>query len=187
MMKTSLRTMTLLIIVLLAGTGCQVDQPNSPETHVALQSPHFMDNGAVQTDTLNPIWLVQSLIGSLGGRLNLLHSSLTIPPFGVLLPTFVSFSITPTMPEGLPYALERVYDFGPEGLQFSHPATLEISFDDAAVGNANALAYCLYYFNPGRQRWIPMDTRYDLSRRVFIVKLSHFSRYAFGRVNQQED
>ncbi|GEM_PF-5815221 len=117
----------------------------------------------------------------LGGTLQIGSSRLQIPPFAVLLPTFVTFTIIDNAPPDMPGALSRQYFFTPHGLNFLTPSTLYVSFQDAGLGNRNPYKYRFYYFNQDENRWDPQPTTVDMANQRYIVTMAHFSRYAFGR------
>ena len=187
------------LLLFLIG-GCQSGSPTSP---VIQDAPN--DHGLLQSEAENTVsrsenrttgedlFVIRNLLGGrvksvvglvtplLGGTLNLSKSRLVVPPLAVLIPTLVNFSIITAAPEGLPGALNRVYEFSPDGLIFLLPSSLYISFSDAGVGNEDPSLYRFYYFNESQNRWESQPTQVDMSHGQYIVTLNHFSRYAFGR------
>jgi hypothetical protein len=143
--------------------------------------------------TRDSVWFTTGTFApGTGGNVDLLASSLVAAPGSVTITTEVSFGITIAIPEGLPGATRRVFDFGPDGLLFAPgaPVTLHVSFADAGIAETSTpwmvthvkdFNYTLYYFDPVKQTWVPQPTVVDVAKQEFIVTLAHFSRYAFGR------
>jgi hypothetical protein len=140
---------------------------------------------AITTDTafvLDSSWTSSALVTPLkGGSFSILHSSFSVPAGALHDTTVVSLTMTIALPEGLPNALPRVYEFGPEGTQFTSPATFSVAFED--IGNASADVYpgliVFKYFDKKTKTWVPQPTQVDWTNQRFIVQLTHFSRYAF--------
>ncbi len=182
--------LTRALVMVLSLTilwGCQVDSMNPvvPQGHsqpAAVAQP--VENTAIGSD-----FLIGKLLGTvtrlvtplLGGTLQVRQSKLVVPPFAVLMPTLVSFTITVGQPTGLPGALNREYYFAPHGLNFLSPSKLYVTFNDAGLGNANPYQYQLYYYNQSLNRWEAQPTVVDAANQRFVVTLNHFSRYAFAR------
>jgi len=178
--------------------GCQADSLNAPAAPDAgIQTQSIMHDEIGQSSTSS---LIGDLIGGVGGllrrvlgivtglvtpsnggTLDLLHSRFVVPPNAVTRTTRIAWVLRAETPDGLPGALNRVYDFGPEGLVFQVPGTLYVSFGDAGLGNNNPNLYTFYYFNEATQNWEPQPTAVDVGNNRFVVTLQHFSRYAFGR------
>ena len=139
---------------------------------------------------LDSAWKVRGVIPPHGGTLRLLHSQITFPPGALRDSTLVSFNITGGVtPIGLVGATDRVFDFGPEGLVFNAPVTLQVAFEDAGIDPTAGLrmslidpyGYTFYYFDEIKGIWVPQPTSVDMVNQEYVVTLSHFSRYAFGR------
>jgi hypothetical protein len=112
----------------------------------------------------------------------ILDSRLTFPPQSVVAPETVTFSLYQEVPPpGLVAPLNRGYYFTPDGVTFQEPCTLHVSFVDANVGSNDPTLYRCYYYNQQTTQWVLQQTTAVLSRQEFVVPLSHFSRYAFGR------
>lgn len=126
-----------------------------------------------------------------GGMLSLFGSRLVVPPDAVDSVMGLSFSIWESVPEGLPNALERIYEFYPDGTDFEIPAVLDVAFSDAGFGleeslqkapSYNASRLWLYYFDEEDHIWeLQREVQIDWMNRRLSVQLEHFSRYAFGR------
>jgi hypothetical protein len=130
---------------------------------------------------LDTTWHVVGLIPPSGGTLNLLTSRLEVPPGAVNSTVPVSFRITSTTPVGLPGSTNRVFDFGPDGTVFQVPITLYVSFRDAGIEGEKISPLRFYYFNTSTSQWERQPTEINWDTGEFVVTLSHFSRYAFGR------
>lgn len=123
-------------------------------------------------------------ISRLGGTMLVSKTTLVVPPRAVYRTYQCTFKLYAKMPpDGLRNALKRVYDFGPEGLEFERPSTLTVPFDDTDLGTADPSLLKCYYYNTSRRRYEEQPTIVDRANRRFIVAINHFSQYAFGRVN----
>ncbi|MBM2840470.1 MAG: hypothetical protein HW412_998 [Bacteroidetes bacterium] len=134
--------------------------------------------------TFDTTWVASSVISPAGGTLSLFCSIITFPAGALRDSTLVSFRITTGVtPVGLPGATDQVFDFEPEGIVFQVPVTLRVSFADAGINEEEDKVAPLrcYYFNPTTSAWEPQPTAIDWQSQLFVVTLSHFSRYAFGR------
>lgn len=139
---------------------------------------------------LDSTWKVRGVISPRGGTLRLLHSQITFPPGALRDSTLVDFDITSgIVPPGLNGATDRIFEFGPEGIVFNAPVTLQVAFEDAGIdptgilrmGILDPYAYTFYYYDETKSVWVPQPTVVDRVNQMFVVTLSHFSRYAFGR------
>jgi hypothetical protein len=196
------RTLLVKILVWLLAIslliGCQADVLNGPALPEAANSEQSLTQdeiGGLSTSSLlggliggvggllrRVLGIVTGLVTpSNGGVLNLLTSRLVVPPYAVTTTTSITWVLRSETPGGLSGALNRVYDFGPEGLSFQVPSTLYVSFADAGLGNNDPQLYTFYYFNESTQSWEAQATGVDLPNQRFVVTLHHFSRYAFGR------
>lgn len=118
-----------------------------------------------------------------GGSFIIRNSGFSAPPGAVTSTVLASLTITRATPEGLAHALPRVYDFSPEGTTFQLPATLSVAFEDAGLDAEDVYPGMIkfYYFDPSSSTWVPQPTQVDWENLRFIVQMSHFSRYGFGR------
>lgn len=67
-----------------------------------------------------------------------------------------------------------IYEFAPDGLVFSEPATLVLDADIVADGGDSIT---LYYLDG--KRWVPMDNLKAVNG-TFLAKIPHFSRWGSG-------
>lgn len=140
---------------------------------------------AITTDTAFAVttsWSSSGLVTpQSGGSLSILHSSFSVPAGAVHDTTLVSLTVTAALPQDLPNALPRVYEFGPEGTQFSSATTFSVAFDDAGYTTSDVYPGLIVfkYFDRTTNTWVPQPTQVDWTNHRFIVQLSHFSRYAF--------
>lgn len=131
---------------------------------------------------LDTLWTITGLISpQYGGTLHLLNSSLVVAPGALLSTTNFSWTIASRVPQGLPGALRREYEFGPEGTTFQIPVNVYISFADAALEGNDPYQFQFYYYDPESNAWVIQSRKVDLTNERFVVRLQHFSRYAFGR------
>lgn len=126
-------------------------------------------------------WSVSGVVTPAGGVLNLLNSNIAFAPEALEQSTQISFSMRIQAPVGLPGALPRIYEFGPEGTTFKYPAILSVSFQDAGLTMPTEAMMYFYYHDEVNNQWIRQETQMDVANRRFVVRLEHFSRYAFGR------
>jgi hypothetical protein len=134
--------------------------------------------------TFDTTWVASGVISPGGGTLDLFNSTINFPPGALSESTLVSFRLTTGVtPVGLPGATDRVFDFSPDGIVFLIPVTLYVSFAEAGINEDEEKVPMLrfYYFDPTASTWVRQPTVIDWQSRRFIVTLSHFSRYAFGR------
>lgn len=86
--------------------------------------------------------------------------------------------VYPTSTSCAPFSAKgAVYDFGPEGLEFSSPATLTLPYstdsEDSCVN--------VYYYNPSRKTWEIIQTlSRDTVNKTITVEITHFSSYVAG-------
>jgi hypothetical protein len=130
---------------------------------------------------IDTTWRTIQLIPPSGGTLNLLNSRLVIPAGALPESTTISFEITVATPIGLPGATNRVFDFGPEGTVFLSDITLYVPFEDAGITGEKIPPLRFYWWDPVFTRWDRQPTDVDWLNQRFVVRLRHFSRYAFGR------
>ncbi len=83
------------------------------------------------------------------------------------------------------------YDFGPQGLQFSTPATMDVSasgLDLSTIPSGTTIELFYYDVNNGTYDEIPAGSiTYDVSSGTVTcsgAQISHFSEYAFGYVKK---
>jgi hypothetical protein len=139
-------------------------------------------NGVYALGPLDTSWTTSGLVSpDSGGTLNLLSSMFSAPAGAVASPTVVTFTIFVSTPEDLPGATDRIFDFEPEGLTFETPCIAYISFADAGIMGEKIPPLHCYYFDAENFAWVRQETSIDWQRQKFIVRLHHFSRYAFGR------
>jgi hypothetical protein len=184
-----------MVLVIIAG--CQPGAPTNPAGPISsepiVSSPAPTFQSITGTESSSTTGIIQGLLGDvtqtvsglitplLGGTLRLSHSRLAVPPLSVLAPTLATFSMTNETPAGLPGALNKVYEFSPDGLIFLVASTLYVSFADAGIDNQDPHDYTFYYFNTVHNLWEAQPTEVDTVNQGFVVTLHHFSRYAFGR------
>jgi len=139
-------------------------------------------NGIFALGPLDTSWIASGYIyPATGGTINLLTSSFQAPAGAVNSLTIVTFTIMSAIPEGLPGATDRIFTFEPEGVVFNTPCTAYISFEDAGITEEKVPRFHFYYFDPTLATWVRQPTVIDWGRHQFVVPMSHFSRYAFGR------
>jgi hypothetical protein len=138
-----------------------------------------LDSLSVVVDTL---WTVSGMIDPVsGGVLHLLNSSLVVPPGAVANTMMLTFTISATVPPGLPNACARILEFSPDGTTFQVPATLRVSpYDLGFEGQGDEPIY-LYFFDETSATWKRQPNVVERINNEFVVQLFHFSRYAFAR------
>ncbi len=145
---------------------------------VSLNGTYAVTLSNIAIDTT---WTSTGLITPSGGTISLLTSRIEFPQGAVLTNTLVSFTVSQATPVGLPGGTNRVYTFGPEGIGFQTPVTLYVPFSDAGIEGDKITPLRFFYLNPSTNTWVEQPTRIDWENQRFVVTLSHFSQYAFGR------
>ena len=69
-----------------------------------------------------------------------------------------------------------VFDFGPDGLAFNIPASLDVQIAEL---NSNATSAKLYYYDPASSRWAYQGSS-SVSGGVASFAIDHFSKYAIS-------
>ena len=103
----TLRLSRMIVIGALAVAGCGGDEP--------------------------PLTDATETIGAGGGEIEVEGARLAIPPGALPADTEITISLTASPPPDEYEAYSPVFAFAPEGLEFAVPATLALSFDQAAV------------------------------------------------------
>lgn len=71
-----------------------------------------------------------------------------------------------------------LFEFGPDGLEFSESAVLRVNMAELAPGTEMAKAN-LYYFDPEEDGWINVET-VDVVDNIAEFHVDHFSKYAIS-------
>jgi len=71
-----------------------------------------------------------------------------------------------------------IFEFGPHGLEFNHPAELTISLENADPADLSDNLPQLFYYNPSRELWELVGGQVDDQANTLTAELHHFSRYA---------
>ncbi len=121
----------------------------------------------------------QRLQTVLGGMIPL-QADASVEAFVVLPGSFLSdttFTVEITRfvaSDGNPIVL---YNFGPDGLQFSRPAVVRINV--AALLGKNVTSMDFYWLNPGTGYWELQDTYKADAQGYIYAGVSHFSSYGW--------
>lgn len=192
-MPTYIRVIALPLLaihILVAGflLGCR----NDDWTHDALGevASTTTDNKVSGREEPNRA-ILDSLVGFTirlvkpltGATLNVGTTSFTIPPGALPAPAVISYSVVrATPPPGLADMPQRVFRFQPDGLTFLQDCELIVPFDELELGTIDPRSLTCCYYNPYTSSYEPQPTVVDMLGRRFIVRITHFSAYGFGRV-----
>ncbi|MEW6411322.1 MAG: hypothetical protein AB1483_02485 [Candidatus Zixiibacteriota bacterium] len=121
-------------------------------------------------------WLQASLGGMIPLQEDAESEAFVVLPGSFLADTTFTVEITHLVTStGEPIVL---YDFGPDGLQFSRAAIVRINV--AALFGKNVTTMNFYWLNPGTGYWELQDTYKADSQGYVYADISHFSSYAGG-------
>ncbi len=191
-MRGSLSTVVAmcLLAVSIAVIGCHNESPttglqtDSKQAAVSSSKISIAAPSPILDSLLGQV--VQLVLPGQGAALQIRSTILTIRPGALRLPTLVTFSMwKSTPPRGLRDAPKRVFSFFPHGLVFGTPSTLVVPFAELEVTQRSAAGLACYYYNELTRKYERQPTTIDYKNSVFIVQLSHFSQYAFGRLNKE--
>ncbi|UCG60526.1 MAG: hypothetical protein JSV52_09330 [Candidatus Zixiibacteriota bacterium] len=93
------------------------------------------------------------------------------------IPNDVRITVRIYIVEDTPEKTTVIYEFGPDGLEFSVPALLTLDAD--AVAGTNGQTIDFYYLN--KNRWVYQGTFNRTGDDEFVIPIHHFSRYGSGR------
>jgi hypothetical protein len=71
-------------------------------------------------------------------------------------------------------------DCYPEGLQFTVPVAMRLSYRNADIIGVNENNLAIYYFDPLKNRWESQGGIVNTSDKYVQSTITHFSRYAIG-------
>lgn len=71
-------------------------------------------------------------------------------------------------------------EFGPEGLNFNNPVTLEMFYKLAQLEGVDEEKIKLFYYNNEKEIWELIGGLADVTNKLFTCKINHFSRYALA-------
>lgn len=180
--------MMMLLLLGFAIIGCQKE---SAVNSVEQNSKSNASPMTGQTPAVNGITVLDTLLGEViklvipanGATLQVRTCTFNIQPGALTLPTLISFSLwKQTPPPGLKNAPDKVFKFFPGGLVFSRPSVLIVPFSELGIESKEAQKLMCYWYDELARRYVPQPTHADMEGRRFIVKIKHFSQYAFGRV-----
>jgi hypothetical protein len=141
-------------------------------------------NGYYALGRGNEAWTVsRNVAGATENVLYLLNSRLVVPAGALPEPTEIQFTMASMSPTGIPgIPLGKVYEFGPDSTIFTSPVDAYISFIDAELGTNDPYLVRFYYLDESSYTWLQQQLPVvDTANGRFIVRLNHFSRYAFAR------
>ncbi len=176
----------LLLALVLGVWGCQDEAATTPGTQSGTdQNSAFVKS----TDTILPDSLlgvdIKLILPLVGGTLNVRTCSLDIPAGALLAPLTLRFELVSNPPpKGLNDPCDRLFNFGPDLTVFEKTCILTVPFDELALSQRDPSKYACYYYNEARRRFEIQPTTVDMAKRRYLVRIKHFSQYAFGRVDE---
>ncbi|MFN0158623.1 MAG: hypothetical protein ACKVRP_11205 [Bacteroidota bacterium] len=142
---------------------------------------YFIRRNGVYAISFDTTWVSSAVIGPGGGTVSVRTASLVFPPGALTDTATIVFRMSASTPNDLPGGLNRLYEFGPEGITFQSPITLYIPFVEAGLTRGNVNGTKFYYHNQSTHAWELLPSEIDRVNQRLVVRLSHFSRYAFAR------
>jgi hypothetical protein len=82
--------------------------------------------------------------------------------------------------DGAGFAVGGVYAFQPEALVLDPPATLVITYTDAAAGGLDENAIQLFRWNPAGNNWLPLAAQHDAANNTFTATTSQLGTFTLG-------
>ena len=141
--------------LVLDGDGADGDNNEGP--------PIVLDNGRIDANDGGTV--------EISNRLDNSACRLIIPACALVADTTISADLTEFIAVDSSYL---DFEFGPEGLQFLIPASLEIDvelFDDPELTHVD-----WYYLDPGQEKW-SLQGQYEPVAGVIKIPICHFSTY----------
>ncbi len=181
---TSLRSMWIVVSLaaVLAIAGCSSETPFGPDTQetpdLAKQPVGVLDTRTAVLSDLNVAVDVANIVSaSSGGVVAIQTSSIRhefkVPALGIKDDVNITICYKK---EILDRKVTGVFEFGPSGLVFDSPATLE--FDVADI-NPSAKLVKLHYYDPEVEDWVLQGySRVIDGKASFLI--NHFSKYAIS-------
>lgn len=176
----SIRTLNhgLLALAAVALLGCELDRSGPIGVP---QAPGPASLQTVEVDGLRlvlktpahrlvPATVSAVLIGSAGGEISADAGTLTVPAGALTWPTTIVM-------EGSTTDIWK-YLFGPAGLQFDVPATLEIAVDPSLVDADGVVLKVAGSDELGLEWEVIEGSHYDAERGVVVAPIHHFSQYS---------
>ncbi|MEO8168776.1 MAG: hypothetical protein ABI623_11045 [bacterium] len=192
MLKTVVSTIVLCMLVL-GMLGCQDNSgftvANQGVSLAATGNSHPADEktGLIGDLLGKLLGSVLKLVGLNGGTLQIRATTFVIPSGALTSPTTISYSLwDATPPRGLTNAANRLFKFTPEGTTFSSNCTLTVPFAELNLGRTDPRTMICYYYNERTRSYEAQPTTVDMANQKFVVKIRHFSQYAFGRVDSKQ-
>ena len=71
-------------------------------------------------------------------------------------------------------------EFGPEGLNFNKPVTLNMFYKLAQLEGVEEEKIKLFYYNEEKEIWEVIGGLVDIADKLFTCEINHFSRYALA-------
>jgi len=163
------KTMRWLLLatlsLLLPLTSCQLED--------------FLTSPKDAKDVAQGVWEAEEgILAEAGGKVESNGTAVIIPPGALPSDTLITVRVKSVEVTALANSVNRVYEFGPDGLQFRFPVLLELAYGDANLTNLDPNRLRAFWYNPEKNAWEPVGGTVDTLRQKVIVSVSHFSRYA---------
>jgi hypothetical protein len=92
--------------------------------------------------------------------------------------TIKSITDTPSPPQNA-YIIGLAYDFGPDGVTFDPPATLEYEYDpDDIPGGYDEEYLVIAYYDDSSEEWAELATTIDIDDNTLTTLVEHFTTFA---------
>lgn len=149
--------------------------------------PYFPDAVAKRTDFTSASYryVTSRLEASLGGVMAL-NDNVDIEAFVVMpvsFPADTTFTVTITKLVTADGEEPIIYDFGPDGLQFSKPAVLRLNVAQLYGPDVSSISF--YYLNEKNGMWVYLESYAADDGGYAYAPVDHFSNYCVARASDK--
>lgn len=174
MSRRSYQQVSIVVLALLAMAGILVSGcSRSPLENETTAPATVLKRAAASSASLTPgseLFTEAVLASATGGQLQLLDVTLTVPAGAV--PNDTTFSIR------IPDINSFYNEFGTDGLVFTEPVTVTMSYRDADLSGIVEEHIRIAWQNPKTGAFESMACSVDTVNKTVTGKLYHFSAYA---------
>lgn len=163
-----------------SDNGLVVTNDQSDDYVSFFDQPYYPDAVAKRSDVVDASFrYVESKLLAEQGGVIALNDNEDLEAFVVLpgsFPTDTTFTVSVTKLVTDDGETPVIYDFGPDGLQFSRPAVLRLNVGELFGKNVTTMT--LYWLNEETNLWECQDTCQVDDQYYVYVSIEHFSTYA---------
>ena len=77
--------------------------------------------------------------------------------------------------------VDYIYNFGPEGTEFSSPVTLTFNYDDTGMTLEEENSLDIYYYNTGTSLWESQGATVNTNINTLSISVDHFSSFVIAK------